>query len=156
MCFIKRYIMDNDILMYMDALSVALHAHKHQVDKLGMPYIDHPIRVSLNFDDPVLKSIAVLHDVIEDSLFSDIFMKQYFFSKDVYEVLDLLTHTKYDSYHKYIRKLSVNPMAVKVKIADLMDNTNPHRMKKLYEIDPKTAIRVSKKYIWALQYLKDL
>ena len=47
-------------------------------------------------------------------------------------------------------------MAVKVKIADLMDNTNPHRMKKLYEIDPKTAIRVSKKYIWALQYLKDL
>jgi len=154
MCFIKRYIMDNDILMYMDALSVALHAHKHQVDKLGMPYIDHPIRVSLNFDDPILKSISVLHDVIEDAPIN--LMDQYYFSKDVYEVLDLLTHTKYDSYHKYIRKLSVNPMAVKVKIADLIDNTDPHRMKKLYEIDPKTAIRVSKKYIWALQYLKDL
>lgn len=42
----------------------------------------------------------------------------------VIEVLKLLTHEKEIPYMDYIKKLSTNPIAKKVKIADLMHNSD--------------------------------
>ena len=49
-------------------IEVAVLAHKGQYDKAGKPYILHPLHLmnQLMFDKQ-LATIAVLHDVVEDS-----------------------------------------------------------------------------------------
>ncbi len=140
-----------DVELYEYALQIAMLAHKGQTDKLGESYIDHPLRVSLTFSDYKLKTVAVLHDVAEDT---DIEIRD--FSGDILTALDLLTHNKYESYHKYIRKLGNNRIATLVKLSDLEDNTDPDRLSKISKIDLKTAQRLAKKYLWAIIYLTDI
>ena len=139
--------------LYKHALEIATQAHSGQYDKPGEPYIYHPLRVVsfLNTDSQLLKCIGILHDFYEDcdydkydlSIFPDL----------VINILDLLTHHKIVSYKRYIKNLSTSSLATKVKIADLMDNTNPDRLDEIYKTDPKTALRLAKKYVWALEYL---
>ncbi|MFP5392790.1 MAG: hypothetical protein ACLGI6_14780 [Gammaproteobacteria bacterium] len=49
------------------AIKLAVDAHAGQRDKAGRPYILHPLRVMHRFTDETLQSIAVLHDVPEDT-----------------------------------------------------------------------------------------
>lgn len=137
--------------LYEGALEIAIIAHYDQRDKLGEPYIDHPIRVSMSLDTYISKSLGLLHDVDEDDSLYNYDMSDY---PDIYlEILDLLRHHKRMPYKEYIMKLSTSALATKVKIADLMDNTDSKRLDALYKIDPKTALRVAKKYVWALKFL---
>lgn len=48
------------------AKAIATIAHRFQTDKIGVPYIEHPRRVSARLDDPKHFAAAWLHDVIED------------------------------------------------------------------------------------------
>ena len=50
-----------------DAIALAAQAHRGQLDKAGRPYILHPLRMMLQFDDEEGMVTAVLHDVIEDN-----------------------------------------------------------------------------------------
>lgn len=58
--------------VFLDALQFAYDLHAGQVRKSGAPYISHPCSVAeilareLRFQDPLLLSAAVLHDVVED------------------------------------------------------------------------------------------
>ncbi len=102
--------------MYKLALQIATKAHKGQVRKDGItPYIKHPIRVADKFNDDFKKTIAILHDVLEDTD-QDLSM----FPQEVLSVLDVLT--KKDNYFTYIDNISKNEIAKQVKIADLKDN----------------------------------
>lgn len=102
--------------MYKLALQIATKAHKGQVRKDGItPYIKHPIRVASQFNDDFKKTIAVLHDVLEDTD-QDLSM----FPEAVLSVLDVLT--KKDDYFTYIDNISKNETARQIKIADLKDN----------------------------------
>jgi hypothetical protein len=68
--------------------------------------------------------------------------------------LHLLTHDKERvPYKTYIRKIAKDELTTKVKIADLMDNTDFDRLDILYKKEPETALRIAKKYKWALEYL---
>ena len=53
--------------MLAKALNIAYSAHQGQIDKGGIPYIQHPIRVALNCLTDDEKIVALLHDVIEDT-----------------------------------------------------------------------------------------
>ncbi len=102
--------------MYKLALKIATQAHKGQVRKDGKtPYILHPIRVADQFNDDFKKTIAVLHDVLEDSN-QDLSM----FPKKVTDILKILT--KKGDYFSYIKKISENEIATQIKIADILDN----------------------------------
>lgn len=102
--------------MYKLALQIATQAHKGQVRKDGeTPYILHPIRVADQFNDDFKKTIAVLHDVLEDTD-QDLSM----FPKKVTDVLKILT--KKGDYFSYIKKISENEIATQIKIADILDN----------------------------------
>lgn len=102
--------------MYKLALQIATQAHKGQVRKDGKtPYILHPVRVANQFNDDFKKTIAVLHDVLEDTN-QDLSM----FPNEVLSVLDVLN--KKDNYFTYINNISKNEIAKQVKIADLKDN----------------------------------
>lgn len=49
------------------AKALAYRAHAGQVDKAGMPYIDHVGRVAFAVsEDPQCEAVAWLHDVLED------------------------------------------------------------------------------------------
>ena len=46
------------------ALKIATEAHKGQVDKAGVPYINHPLTVASLVDTEEEKIVALLHDTI--------------------------------------------------------------------------------------------
>lgn len=119
------------------AISIASDVFKTKTDKAGKPYILHCLRVMNAVDqkDEELMQIAVLHDVAEDTHVTIDDLRDLGFSKRVLLALGYLTHKNGDSYDFYIKMLSNNPDAVKVKLADLKDNSDITRLKGLRKVD---------------------
>ena len=136
------------------AIDIASIAHDEQYDKSGKPYILHPLRIMNGVDSYVAKMVAVMHDVLEDSDYIAEDLEEQDFPSVVIEALELLTHVRNTPYKDYIKQIKTSRIATEVKIADLMDNTDPVRLENVYRKDPKTALRLAKKYLWALEYLK--
>lgn len=109
------------------ALMIALHAHCGQTDKQGKPYILHPLAVASQLDSLELKTIALLHDTIEDSWVTKEFLLRNGIPAELVEVIALLTKPKDMSYEDYLRRVKTNPMALAVKKADLAHNTSSER-----------------------------
>jgi (p)ppGpp synthase/HD superfamily hydrolase len=110
------------------AIAIALRVHEGQTDRYGRPYIIHPLTVMLQMDSEAEMTAAVLHDVIEDSETTLEDLKEEGFSPEVLEAVRLMTHEEMDSYEVYVRKLKPNPMARKIKLADLQHNMDIRRM----------------------------
>jgi len=117
------------------AIEIALSAHKNQVDKDGQPYILHPLRVMLQMDTEVEQIVAVLHDVLEDSDLSSFSLRERGASQEILTVLDHLTHRKNESYAEFILRVMQNPIAKKIKLADLWDNMDLRRLSEVTEED---------------------
>ena len=109
------------------ALMIAIQAHSGQTDKQGKPYILHPLAVASQLDSLELKTIALLHDTIEDSWVSKEFLLENGIPEELVEVIALLTKPKDMPYEDYLRRVKQNPMALAVKKADLAHNTSPER-----------------------------
>ena len=108
------------------AFRIAYDAHHGQVDKNGIPYIFHPIHLAEQMDDEISCCAALLHDVVEDT---EVTMEQLaaVFPEEVIEVLKLLTHEKGVEYFTYVRAIKNNPIAVKIKLADIAHNSDQTR-----------------------------
>ena len=113
--------------MFEKALMIAVQAHSGQTDKQGKPYILHPLAVASQLDSLELKTIALLHDTIEDSWVSKEFLLENGIPEELVEVIVILTKPKDMSYEDYLRRVKTNPMALSVKKADLAHNTSPER-----------------------------
>ena len=109
------------------AMNLAYAAHHGQFDKGGVPYIFHPIHLAEEMDDEVSTCVALLHDTVEDT---DVTLEQLaeVFPKEVVAAVDLLTHREGVDYFDYVRAIKQNPVAVKVKLADLSHNGDPRRI----------------------------
>ena len=131
------------------AYAIALVAHKGQVDKVGVDYINHPLTVSKNCTTEKEKIVALLHDVIEDTKVTkeDLLL---FFDGEIVEAVCLLTHKEEDSYMDYLAKIKTNPIAKAVKIQDLKHNMDLSRFTNPSEKDYE---RNEKKYKPALAFL---
>jgi (p)ppGpp synthase/HD superfamily hydrolase len=110
------------------AIEIALNVHKNQLDKGGSPYILHPLRVMEAVDTEQEKIVAVLHDVVEDSCMSYLMLARKGFDKEVLDALDCLTRRCGESYNQYLDRIKPNPLARKIKLADLEDNSNLDRI----------------------------
>ena len=121
--------MNNEIKMLELALEIAINAHKGQYDDCGMPYIFHPLHVACNVKTIKEKTVALLHDVIEDTEITLNDIKNYGFSNDIIEALDAITRSEDEDYSKYIETVSKNKIATKVKLADLDHNSDISRIK---------------------------
>lgn len=130
------------------ALMIAVEAHKGQVDKNGMPYILHPIAVMQKVEGLELKTIAILHDTIEDTYVTEDFLLEAGIPKNIVDVVALLTKPQNEPYESYLRRVKENPMAKAVKLADLAHNTSPERASGLNEARKK-------KYALAKQILSE-
>ena len=131
------------------AMSVAYKAHINQFDKAGVPYIFHPIHLAEQMDTETECVVALLHDVVEDT---DVTFEQLEkeFSSDIIKILKLLTHDKDTDYMEYVKIIKENPIAKKVKIADITHNADETRLDKITEKD----ILRREKYKEALKILK--
>ena len=115
------------------ALLIAAEAHQGQVDKSGMPYILHPIAVSSKVDTLELKTIAILHDTIEDTSVTAEYLVEKGIPEEIVDIVVLLSKPESEEYESYLRRVKVNPLAKAVKLADLAHNTSPERASGLNE-----------------------
>lgn len=110
------------------ALKIAQKAHVGQLDKGGKPYINHPIAVSKMVNSEEEKIVALLHDTVEDSEITIKDIKQYGFSDNVVDAITSMTKRTGETYDEYIKRLSQNNLAIKVKLADLKHNSDISRI----------------------------
>jgi hypothetical protein len=141
--------------MLSKAISIAAQSFEHIKDKGGKPYILHCLRVmdNLKTEDEELKTIAILHDFVED-IFKTDFERGFFelrqagFSERVVRALDLLTHRPEAPYDDYIKGIATNPDAVKVKLSDLKDNSDITRLKGLTKKDFDRLEKYSRSFVY--------
>ncbi|MGO5543216.1 HD domain-containing protein [Blautia sp. HCP3S3_H10_1] len=109
------------------AMKIAYEAHMGQCDQSGVPYIFHPVHLAEQMTDEVTTCIALLHDVLEDtSLTIQELEKE--FPEEITRAVLLLTHDPAEDYLAYVRRLCENPLARRVKIADIAHNTDETRL----------------------------
>jgi GTP diphosphokinase / guanosine-3',5'-bis(diphosphate) 3'-diphosphatase len=132
-----------------NAFIIAFFIHKDQKDKVGDPYILHPIKIFTSVITKEQQIIALLHDVLEDS---DIKLNQlqYYFSDDIIEALEAISKRKNESYKDYLKRVKENNLAKIVKYYDINHNLDPQR---LYKLEESVRKRLIKKYEYALYYL---
>ena len=117
------------------AMRLCFEKHKDQVDKENVPYVFHPYTVAFNMDDEDSTIVALLHDVIEDTDTTIEEIEEMGFSNEVTEALKLLTHDKSVDYFDYINLIKANPLATKVKLADLEHNSDITRLDNVTQKD---------------------
>ncbi|MDO4703071.1 phosphohydrolase [Tannerella sp.] len=137
------------------AIEIAVAAHKGQKDKSGADYILHPLRVMERGKSEIEKVCGVLHDVVEDSEWTFEKLEKEGFSDEVIAVLRCVTkESEKEDYDVFINRIAQNPIAVEVKINDLLDNMDITRLKELNEEDVKRLNKYLKAF-WKLQKSKN-
>jgi (p)ppGpp synthase/HD superfamily hydrolase len=110
--------------MYEQALIIATLAHDGIKRWNGDAYITHPIRVSNTFEDEIHRTVAVLHDVVEDTDVTAADLRKEF-PDEIVDAVIALTKRYFDeneTYKEFILRSKKNPIARLVKIADINDN----------------------------------
>lgn len=110
------------------AEKIARVAHEKQVDKAGVPYINHPMTVASFCDSIDTKIVGWLHDVVEDTPVTFECLLRLGF--DEYLIDALRCVTKEDNYDEkeYYTRIKNNEIARKVKLADLTHNLDVSRI----------------------------
>ena len=136
------------MLKLIKAFFIMLRAHIKQKDKARRCYIFHPINVALGVKGIRAKTVALLHDVIEDS---DLYCIDdfSFLDDEQLEAIKLLTHSDGEEYFTYINKVKTNKIAKAVKLSDLRHNSNLKRLKNITEKDLERRT----KYLKAIEIL---
>lgn len=110
------------------AYSIACRAHEGQTDKAGEPYINHPVFVASLVDGEIPKTVAYLHDVIEDTDVTIEELQSEGIPAEALEAIEAMTHRDGEAYFEYIKRVSENPIASMVKKADLTHNMDLSRL----------------------------
>lgn len=140
------------------AMAVAADIHQDQLDRGGNPYILHPMRLAMRLrtTDYELMSIAIMHDVVEDSEGRVTFktLEEMGFSNRVIEALKLLTHDPAEDYMVYVQRIATNYDALRVKMEDLRDNSDITRLKGVREKDFERMKKYSTAYLYLVEARK--
>jgi (p)ppGpp synthase/HD superfamily hydrolase len=141
-----------------NAERIARQAHAVQVDRAGAPFIGHIERVVANLvrrwpdatDDEI--AAAWLHDVIEDTGWSRSALVKAGISADAVSIVQELSKPDGETYLPWIASLAATGTlsAVKVKIADNEDNSDPARVAELND----DGVRLHNRYVPARTMLE--
>lgn len=123
------------------AIDLAREAHHEQVDKAGAPYLDHPLRVMAQMQTDAEKMVAVLHDAVEDSELTLEDLIRHGFPGDVVDAVDAITKRAGEPYEGYLARVKANPVALRVKIADMSDNMDLGRIPNPTEKDHQRLLK---------------
>jgi len=135
-----------------EAIRMATEAHAGQLDKIGRPYIEHPIAVMNMLDSQDEKIVAVLHDTIEDT---DLTVHDLYraFPNYIVEAVIAITRLKGESSLDYLTRVANNSLARAVKKKDMAHNMSYERLMKL---DKETRDRLIQKYQKNIALLENL
>ena len=133
----------NDLVKKADAF--AAKAHEGQTDKAGLPYMTHPRAVAAMIEDETAKVAALLHDTVEDT---DVTLDEIRaeFGDEIADAVDLLTHRDGTDYFEYVAGVKKNPVAWRVKLADLTHNMDLSRIPSPTDDDFARIERYKKAY----------
>ncbi|QKS85553.1 MULTISPECIES: HD domain-containing protein [Pseudomonas] len=134
------------------AISICAQAHEGQVDKGGSPYVLHPLKVMLRLAHDQERIVAVLHDVVEDTAVTLADLRNEGFSEAVVGAIDSLTKREGETYQAFIERAARDPIARRVKLADLAENSD---LSRIGEPSQKDLDRLEK-YRKATDYLTAL
>jgi hypothetical protein len=95
----------------------------------------HPFHLAEQMDSEEAVCVALLHDVMEDSDFTAEQIRAAGMSDAVVDALLLMTHDPAVDYMDYVRSLSGNSLARKVKMADLRHNMDADRLDSITDSD---------------------
>ncbi len=125
------------------ALKIATDAHKGQMREakksaqkifkekfdnvgVGEPYINHPIRIAEKFEHckfaDFLMSVAVLHDVLEDTNVTYDDLIKFGLPKSIADIVRVLSRLDNESYFDFIMRIMESLPAILIKIEDINDN----------------------------------
>ena len=110
-----------------EAIRIAVDAHRGQKDRGGAPYILHPLRMMVRVQTDAERMAAVLHDVVEDTAWTLDDLRARGFPGEVLRAVDALTRREGETYEDFIARAAADPVAKRVKIADLEDNLDLRR-----------------------------
>lgn len=134
------------------AIKLIYEKHKDQYDKGGMPYVLHPLHVAEQMTDEIRTTVALLHDIVEDTDVTFEQLREMGFPNEVLEPLNYLTHKNGIDYYSYVKNIGTNEIATDVKIADLEHNSDVSRLDEITEWD----IERIEKYKKCIDYLKNI
>lgn len=111
-------------------LMLCIEAHYKQTDRNGLPYILHPIRVSNRVPTIRAKSLAFIHDIIEDGPVGIVEKMNQLLPYDLVQACLVLSRVEGESYKNYIERVATQGDldTLLVKLADLQDNSDISRM----------------------------
>lgn len=132
------------MLLYQQALAIAKDAHKGQVDKAEVAYIHHPLYVASLVEGELAKTVALLHDVVEDSDWTLGDLRKEGLPEEVVQAVGILTKKRNENYEEYILRVKQNPLARQVKLADLKHNSDLSRLANVTDRDRKRVAKYQK------------
>ena len=153
---IQKYNEHTDKELILRAYNVANDAHKSQKRASGEGYIMHPLAVakiltSLQMDDSTIAA-AILHDVVEDSSYTQDDMKEYF-GEEVSYLIDGVTklsklhfrstiEAQSENYRKLFLAMAKDLRVIMIKLADRL-----HNMRTLRFVKPEKQERIARETI---------
>ena len=151
--YIKTFAMANNLNQTIYALSIAKEKHSGQYrkGKDKVPYIYHPLlmtchAISLNLIDDDLLTVALLHDVIEDT---DTCIEDLNISSESKKAILLLTKEKGYNNSDYYQGIMSNEIALIVKILDRCNNIS-HMAQAFSDAKMMEYIKETEQYIYPL------
>lgn len=134
------------------AIQLAAVYHAGQFDKMGKPYILHPLRVMTSLGLDVTDShriVAVFHDILEDTEVTAELLREEGYTEEIIVAVELLTKDKNDPNYdedEYYRRIMQNALARPVKVKDLEDNLDIRRLRNKVNFGEKDQKRVANYY----------
>ena len=115
------------------AIALAVEAHAGHWVGEGRPYILHPLRVMARVETDTERIVAILHDTVENEADRVSFarLRQEGFPEEIVQAVDCLTRRDGEPYADMIERIAPNPLACRVKLADLADNLDLLRQSEL-------------------------
>ena len=143
-----------ELIDYAIYFATKAHTGQKRKSEKNVDMIFHPFTVGMILQRAGANTNCViaglLHDVVEDTDMTFLDLEK-FFSSEVIEILKLLTRDKRTDYMEYIKKIKPNKVAKKIKIADIIHNSDETRL----DVIDEETIKRRKRYQKALKYLKE-
>ena len=132
---------------------VAETKHAGQTDKAGKAYIGHPRTVASLVETDDEKTVAWLHDTVEDTDVTLDLLRRLGFSETVVAAVDAVTRRPGEDRQAYLERVKADPIARKVKLADLTHNADLSRFDGVRPLTQKDLDR-KEQYLREMAYLQ--
>lgn len=128
------------------AFAISAFYHAGVKDKGGQPYFKHPLWIASELlyrgatDTEI--SVAILHDIVEDTLVTFQMLRDWKFSEEIIDAIDSLTKRDDETRAAYIDRVAKNRIGRKIKLLDLRHNMDITRLKNRGNLQIKDLERI--------------